>query len=167
MIYVIIAFAIVILGVIIFFLRGKSKYYGTIYSENHYTEIYDWIKSVVKLDSAEEPSFDNGTAFSSTAGCGFTFSRNVDEEDTIHIAISQIDTLTTHAVCGRIAFLIVLILNKNKVNVDLYFTESLVHHVILSKKFGDEWITNEINIVMDAMNSSEPLIFRFQPTQES
>jgi hypothetical protein len=167
MIYVILAFIIATAGVILLFLRGRAAYYGKIFSDDHYVEVGNWLHSMLKLGPVSELDLGNNTAFQSSAGCGFTFTREVGERDTIHIAISQVGNPTTHAVCNRLAFLILQILKENKAEADFYYTESSVHHLLFSKDVGGEWLTNEIDTVLVAMQSNHTIPFRFEPMREA
>jgi len=160
--YIILAMIFVVAGVIILFLRGNSAYYRKIFSDDHYTETGNWLISVLKLGPVGEPNVANSTAFQSTAGCAFTFTREVGERDTIHIAISQIGNPTTHAVCDRLAFLILQVLKRNKAEADFYYTASSIHHLVFVKDTGGEWLTNEIGQVVADMKSHQRLPFRFQ-----
>jgi nitrogen fixation-related uncharacterized protein len=156
MIYIVIALILIFFIIIAIFLHIKSKYYDNLFSENHYAKIYDWLK---------ERILDN-TAFSSSSGCVFTFTCKINKKDVIHFAISQIESPTTHSVCGHLAFLILQILNNNEAEANFFFTESSVHHLIFSKESGTDWIVNEKETVLTAMNSAEPILFRFQSAQE-
>ncbi|BCM92892.1 hypothetical protein IAD21_04776 [Abditibacteriota bacterium] len=167
MTYVIPVVVVAIIGGIVFSLRRKGKYYDEIFSDDHYAEIVNWLRSVLKLGPVADPEPENNTAFQTSAGCGLTFTREIGEKDIVHIAISQVGHVTTHAVCNRIAFLIAQALTSNDAEGDFLYTESNIHHILFVKDAGDEWDTKETDIVIAEMKFYEPPPFQFQSLRDS
>ena len=163
--YFVLPIAVLTVGVIALFVKSKSRYYSRIYSDEHYSEVCNWLVSVLSLGAVSELSSTDDTTLRSSAGCGFTFTRRIDELDTIHIAISQIGNITTHAVSNQFACLIVRLLDQNKAEADFFWTDSGVHHVVLAKESAGDWITNPVGIVVPSMKSSQHIPFRYQSLQ--
>ena len=165
--YIVAAIIIAAIGLLVFFVRRKAVYYDNIFSDEHYAEVGNWLVSVLKLGPVNEAVFDDRTALRSSAECAFSFTRAIGEKDTIHLAISQIGNPTTHAVAGRFAFLIIQLLKTNQAAANLFYTRSTVHHVVLEKNAGSEWLTREVAAAVADMKHYQPPPFQFQPVDEA
>lgn len=154
MIYVLIAVLIAI--AVVFYLKSSSRFYDKFFSDEHFTEIIDWLQRMLKLGPIEDPQEENRTAFRTSGNCGLTFTRDIDEKDTIHIAISQVGRPTTHAASHRIAFLIIQALAPNDAAIDFFSTPSTIHPLLLQKEADGEWLTTDAATAVGAMKSYEP-----------
>jgi hypothetical protein len=153
---------IVILAIFLLFLRGKVKYYSQIFSDNHYAEIGNWLHSVLAVAPKPAGNPPESSALQTSAECGLVFTREIAEKDVLHISISQVDNHTTHAVSSRLAALILQILKANKFEADLFYTDSGIHHVVLSKEVVGDWLVADVGEAVAAMKSSKTLPFRYQ-----
>ncbi|MCP4149381.1 MAG: hypothetical protein GY757_16660 [bacterium] len=164
MTYIIVAVIVaLIVGVVVLYLMKSSKYYKTIFSEEHYSVIFDWLETALKIGPIKNPSENDGSTMQTPQGCGFGLTRKIkDGKDTIHISISEIRGYTTHGVAHRMAFLLLEMLNGNKSHCNLFYTESSIHHIVLQKEETGDWKINDKQEVIAGMNNYKPLPFRLQ-----
>jgi len=72
------------------------------------------------------------TCLVSSAGLAIAVTRTeADNRRVLHVSLSQASGYTTAAVAGWFGFFLVAILNRNKMNLDPFFTRSRVHHLRL------------------------------------
>ena len=134
----------------------------------HYAEIALWLADALKLGPVGKPSMENRTGFQTSAQIGLSFSREIeDDKDLIHLAVSQVGNITTHAVANRIGFFMVQLLNKNKADADFFFTESGVHHLVFQRQSGGEWVLNDVPSALAGMENYEPLPFHAESSHET
>jgi uncharacterized integral membrane protein len=148
---------LIVLAIIAIFIVANNKYYQKIFARGHYNEIANWAIEVLGKGQVEQPSVDNGTVLMTRAGIVIAYTRSFDDGDSIHFSISQINRSTTHAVGGRIIFLLLTLLNQNHCNANFFYSQSSVHHLVLQRSEIDEWHVNSIEQVLSKMNSYQPL----------
>jgi hypothetical protein len=102
----------------------RARYDGRLFSDAHFREVYD--KFV--------PALGSGRAFVTSAGLAIAVTRTEadDHRRVPHVSLSQASGYTTAAVAGRFGFFLVAILNRNKMNLDPFFTRSRVHHLVFA-----------------------------------
>jgi hypothetical protein len=148
----------IVLAIVAIFIIANNRYYQKVFARKHYTEIANWAIDVLAKGQVERPSIDDGTAIMTRAGIAIAYTRSFDEDgDSIHFSISQLNRPTTHAVGGRIIFLLLTLFNKNKCDADLFYTQSSVHHLILNRSIIEEWHVNSVDRVVSGMDSYQPL----------
>ena len=145
--------------IIIVVIYRKSAYYKNVFSDAHYREIHAWLARALSAPPLEMPSLEAGTAFQTSAGIALALSQvNQTESFQLHISISETRGITTHAIAGRVAFLIFFSLNKNKCTANLFFTPSGVHHIALNKDTAG-WQLRDENESLATMKDFSPLPF--------
>jgi hypothetical protein len=148
----------IVLAVFAVFIVANHRYYQKVFDRKHYTEIANWAIEMLAKGQVEQPSVDDGTAIITRAGVAIAYTRSLDEDgDSMHFSISQMNRHTTHAVGGRIIFLLLTLFNKNKCGADLFYTQSSVHHLILNRSEIAEWQVNSVDRVVSEMDSYQPL----------
>ena len=157
-----------LIGLIVLALRKKTAYYQKIYSDAHYAEISRWLVDALALGPVSQPSVENRTGFQTSAQIALSFSRKIEGgKDLIHLGVSQVGNITTHAVASRIGFFMVQLLNKNRADADFFFTESGVHHLVFQKQAGGEWVVNDVPSALEQMAQYEPLPFHAEALPEA
>ena len=153
-----IIFLVVLVIIIAVFIKSTSGYYNKIFNAEHYSEIIYWAVDMVHQEIVENPSIDDCSVIITQAGIRIVFTRTSSEGgDTLHFSISQQDRPTTHAVGERIIFLLMTLLNKNKCEANMFYTQSTVHHLVLNRQNIEEWITNPVEQVILNMAEYRPL----------
>jgi hypothetical protein len=116
----------------------RARYYGRLFSDAHFREVYD--KFV--------PALGSGRAFVTSAGLAIAVTRTeVDDRRVLHVSLSQASGYTTAAVAGRFGFFLVAILNRNKMNLDPFFTRSSVHHLVFASTAAPLEINDFDNVI--------------------
>lgn len=159
--------AALVVAYVLFSAWKTSSYYRKILRKQHYAEVVDWLRDVLQRGDVADPRFEDHTATQTSGKCTLTFTRDITDQDLIHIAMSQSTRPTDHAVCSRLAFLIVEALEVNQFTSDFYYTESRIHHLLLSRAAGGDWLINDTDTVVAQMKSYEPIQFRFQPLESA
>ncbi len=150
------------------FLWRKQRYYGRMFAEAHFREVHG--KFLAALRKAEErrgldeaPSPDNGTAFLSSAGLAVAVT--VSEKDgrqTAHVSLSQPGTVTTSTVAGRFGFFLLTALKANRLELFPFFTDSRVHHLILTGNPGAWQVAPSEEAYRDYRADYAPIPFALQ-----
>ena len=145
-------------ALIIWKFMAKSRYYGQIFSEENFNEIGEWVYRMLQLDEVANPSVEDGTAYQTAAGLGLVFTRmEEDGNDTIHFSVSQSTGYTTHAVGGRVIFLIISMIKDNECEASLYYTETSVHHAVFYRPEKKEWTTRPVKeAVKETITNYQP-----------
>ena len=161
--------AAIIAAYIIFTVVRTALYYRKILNKRHYAEVVNWLRDVLKLGAIEKPRCEDRTAFVTSGKCALTLTRDIGEKDTIHIVISQTTRPTDHGVCHRLAFLLLEALKSNNATSDFYCTDGKVHHLLLSKEVGGDWLTGDTKAIVAHMlfYEYESLSCRFEPAPSS
>ncbi|KPK87704.1 hypothetical protein AMJ80_11820 [bacterium SM23_31] len=149
----IIVFVIVI---VLIYVTSKSRYYGKIFSPEHYDEIFEWATFVLLMHPVKESSFEDGSAILTKAKIALAYTSGVDDGiRTIHFSISQGGGYTTQAVGNRMIFLLIRLLHKNQCQANFFQTESTVHHAVFSMPETKEWITSDKDAVIADMENCQ------------
>jgi hypothetical protein len=126
----------------------RVKYYGRLFSDAHFREVYD--KFV--------PALVSGRAFVTSAGLAIAVTRTeADDPPVLHVSLSQASGYTTSAVAGRFGFFLVAILNRNKMNLDPFFTRSRVHHLVFASPAAPLEINDFDNVIQQYRRGYRPL----------
>lgn len=122
----------------------RAKYYGRLFSDAHFREVYDGFV----------PALGPGGAFVTSAGLAVAVTRTeVDGRRILHVSLSQASGYTTSAVAGRFGFFLVAILNRNKMNLDPFFTRSGVRHLIFASPAAAPLEINDFDSVIQHYRS--------------
>ncbi|HEX3904909.1 MAG TPA: hypothetical protein VH853_18895 [Polyangia bacterium] len=117
----------------------RAKYYGRLFSDAHFREVYDGFV----------PALGPGRAFVTSAGLALAVTTTeVDDRRVLHVSLSQTSGYTTSAAAGRFGFFLVAILNRNKMSLDPFFTDSRVHHLVFASPAGAPLEINDFDSVM-------------------
>jgi hypothetical protein len=166
MIYLLILI-IVFVGLIIWHFHRESRYYAKLYHDDHYTEIANWVASVLQKGNIETPALDTGTAIVTSVGVALAYTREQDAEgDSLHFSVNLTDRLTTHSAAGRLIGFILILLNKNECQGTPFYTKSLVHHLVLTRADIAEWVVNPTDESILLMRDYQPLPFALQELGE-
>ena len=93
--------AIAVLVIVAFVILRRSRYYRSIFSEDHYAEIADWASKVIGRHPVAESSVDEGTLVATSAGLVLAYTSNINEGNrSVHFSVSQQGRYTTGAVGG-------------------------------------------------------------------
>ena len=127
----------------------RAKYYGRLFSDAHFREVYD---EFVPALGAEH-------AFVTSAGLAIAVTRTeVDDRRVVHVSLSQASGYTTSSVAGRFGFFLVAILNRNKMDLDPFFTRTGVHHLVFASPAATPVEINDFDTVMqDYRRNYRPL----------
>ncbi len=124
--------AYVFIGIVIFIIISffmKSRYYQKIFSDEHYLEVAQWALEMLHAHAA--PFTDNQSSTISSAKIALVYTSMVEDgKRAIHFSISQAGRYTTGAVGGRMIYLFIRLLHKNKCESTFYRTESSVYHAV-------------------------------------
>jgi hypothetical protein len=116
----------------------RAKYYGRLFSDAHFREVYDEFV----------PALGSGRAFVTSAGLPIAVTRTeADDRRVLHVSLSQASGYTTAAVAGRFGFFLIAILNRNKMNLDPFFTRSSVHHLVFTSPAATLEINDFDNVI--------------------
>jgi hypothetical protein len=153
--------AIAVLVVVAFVMVRSARYYRRIYSEEHYAEIAAWASEAIDRHSVEEPSVDDGTLAVTSAGLLLAYTSDIDEGDrSVHFSVSQDGRYTTGAVGGRVLFLLIRLLHRNRCEAQLFRTESAVHHAVFTMPAARTWRVESPEAVVADMAMYRPLPIR-------
>jgi hypothetical protein len=115
-----------------------ARYYGRLFSDAHFREVYDEFV----------PALGSGRAFVTSAGLAIAVTRTeADDRRVLHVSLGQASGYTTAAVAGRFGFFLVAILNRNKMNLDPFFTLSNVHHLVFASPAAPLEINDFDNVI--------------------
>jgi hypothetical protein len=154
---------IVLIIAVIWHFCSESHYYKRLYSEEHYTEIAQWVASVLRKGSVDSPSLDDGTAIVTSSAVALAYTRSQDDEgDTLQFSVNLTNRLTTHSAAGRLIGFILILLNKNACGATPFYTNSLVHYLVLNRESVGEWIINPTDESIAQMSEYVPLPFVLQ-----
>lgn len=151
---------IIIFAVIALMWFKQSQYYNAIFNESHYREIYDWLLEMVNKGVVQNSSFGDKTVIVTSGKLTLVYTRTVEKDkDTIYVSVSKAPKHTTDAVGGRILYLVISALNKNKATANIFKTQTSVHHLELSleEKGQNKIVTNDFGQVMKNMANYQPL----------
>jgi hypothetical protein len=168
--WVAIVFVALIIAVIATYLVMQSRKYSRLYDESTFQEFYERLTEAIRaaVQAPGEPSIDNVKGFRLSADIGASVSFHPhDDEFILHVALSQPDSFTTHAVASRFGFFVVAMLNRNQAQMTPFFTPSSVHHIVLKLKSADivfndfeqtydEYLRNYQPIPFEAADEPEP-----------
>jgi hypothetical protein len=130
---------IVVALAVVALVAQRARYYGRLFSDAHFREVYD----------AFVPALGSGRAFVTSAGLAIAVTRTeADDRCVLHVSLSQASGYTTSAVAGRFGFFVVAILNRNKMTLDPFLTRSRVHHLVFASPAAPLEI-NDFNNVME------------------
>lgn len=150
--------AIAVLVIVAFVIVRKSRYYRSLFNEEHYAEIAEWASEVIDRHPVEEPSIDDGTAVVTRAGLALAYTSDDDEGNrSIHFSVSQHGRYTTGAVGGRVLFLLIRLLHRNECEANLFRTESAVHHAIFTIPADRTWEVESVEAAVADMALYQPL----------
>ena len=157
--------AALVVAYVLFTIVRTTIYYRKILNKKHYAEVVNWLHGVLKLGAIGEPRYEDHTAYITSGKCALTLTRQISDKDTIHIAMSQTTRPTDCGVCHRFAFLMLEDLKSNNATSDFYHTDGKIHHLLLSKEVGGEWITGDTKAVVSQIlfYEYESLSCRFEP----
>jgi hypothetical protein len=140
-------------------LRSRA-HHKKVLRDYHYLQIGQWVEAVLRIGPVDDPAADDAAVLTTHAGVAVAFSRDIEGgRDRLHFSISEVDRPTRRAVAGRVAYLIVQLLNSNRCEANLFFTSSGVHHTVLEKPEGAEWSVNPLRDAISGMASYRPLPF--------
>ena len=149
--------ATAILAVLAFLLVRKSRRYGRIFSDTHYTEIVRWASGMSGRLPVEEPSPESGTAVVTSAGLALAYTSVVNEgRRSVHFSISQAGGYTTGAVGRRILFLLIRLLHQNRCEANLFQAESTVYHGVFSMPAEAPWVVAPVEAVVSDVANCPP-----------
>jgi hypothetical protein len=118
----------------------RARYYRRLFSEAHFREVYDGFV----------PALGPGRAFVTSAGLAVVVtSTEVDDRRVVHVSLSQPSGYTTSSVAGRFGFFLITILNRNKMDLDPFFTRSRVHHLVFASPAAAPLEINDFDSVME------------------
>ena len=157
--------AALVVAYVLFTTVRTTLYYRKILNKKHYAEVVNWLHDVLKLGAVDKPRYEDHTAFITSGQCALTLTREIGDQDTLHIVMSQTTCPTDHGVCHRLAFLLIEALRSNNATTDFYYTDGKVHHLLLSKTAGADWMTGDTKPVVAHMLFYEydSLSCRFEP----
>jgi hypothetical protein len=126
----------------------RAKYYGRLFSEAHFREVYDEFV----------PALGSGRAFVTSAGLAIAVTvTEADDHRVLHVSLSQASGYTTTAIAGRFGFFLVAILNRNKMKLDPFFTRSRVHHLVFAAPAAPLEINDFDNVIQQYRHGYRPL----------
>ncbi len=150
--------AIAVLVIVAFAIVRSSRYHRRIFNEEHYAQIAEWASEVIDRHPVEESSFQDGTLVVTSAGLALAYTSSNDEGDrSIHFSMSQQGRYTTSAVGGRVLFLLIRLLHRNKCDANLFRTESAVHHAIFTMPADRTWEVESVEAAVADMAIYQPL----------
>jgi hypothetical protein len=130
------------------FVAQRAKYHRRLFSDAHFREVYD----------AFVPALGSGRAFVTSAGLTVAVTRTeADDRRILHVSLSQASGYTTYAVAGRFGFFLVAILNRNKMDLDPFFTRSGVRHLVFTSPAAPLEINDFDNVIQQYRRGYRPL----------
>lgn len=130
------------------FVAQRAKYYRRLFSDAHFREVYD----------AFVLSLGSGRAFVTSAGLTVAVTRTESgDRRVLHVSLSQTSGYTTYSVAGRFGFFLVAILNRNKMDLDPFFTRSGVRHLVFAYPAAPLEINDFDNVIQQYRRGYRPL----------
>ena len=156
--------AAAVLAVLVFLFVRKSRHYGRIFSDTHYTEIARWVAGMIGRHPVEEPSPADGTAVVTSAGLALAYTSVVNEgRRSVHFSVSQAGSYTTGAVGRRVLFLLIRLLHQNRCEANLFQAESTVYHAVFSMPVDTPWTVASVEAVVSDVANCPPRVIHDLP----
>lgn len=144
-----------------------SMRYSRMFSDAHFQEVHDrFVRAVETLEAAWRASAGDAPvmdAFVTSARLAIVVTESLaDGGRVLHVSLSQTTGLTTAGVANRFGFFLVTTLDRNKMRLDPFVTQSGVRHLVFAWD-GTSLVINDLGSVMDHYRTSyRPLPFRSQ-----
>jgi len=117
----------------------RVRLYGRMFSEAHFREVHQRFAAAVQTTTAAwrapvtEARAEAGDAFVTSAQLAIAVTASDSNgRHLLHVSLSQATGYTTAAVANRFGFFLITMLNQNKLELDLFFTPSGVHHLVFA-----------------------------------
>lgn len=118
----------------------RMRLYRRIFSEAHFRELHERfaaaVRTVTEVLRAPANAADAaaaGDAFVTSAQLAVAVTASLaNGRHVLHVSLSQTSGYTTSSVASRFGFFLITMLNQNKLELDLFFTPSRVHHLVFT-----------------------------------
>jgi hypothetical protein len=157
--------------VLISYVALRSRYYRTVFSEGNFREFHQKLAAAISRamckPSHDQPSPNDGTGFATRAGLAVAVTCNSqDGRQTLHVSLSQIGQITTHAVCSRFGFFTTVMFESLNVELSPYYTDSGVHHLVFRFPTFPSLQFHDFDTAFARyLKDYKPLPFRHEPTK--
>ena len=118
----------------------RMRLYSRMFSEAHFRELHERfaaaVQTVAEVRRAPANEADRasaGDAFVTSAQLAIAVTASLaNGRHVLHVSLSQTSGYTTSSVANRFGFFLITMLNQNKLELDLFFTPSRVHHLVFT-----------------------------------
>lgn len=154
---------VVLVAALAFVFYGRAGYYRRIFSDEHFQEVYSTFVDLLRAQRpsglpADSPAAPSTALTSAGLVLGVTY-RAAGDDPVLHISLSQQEPPTTRALANRFAFFLLCVLDRNKLGLNPFFTDSGVHHLVFTGQLT-ELTLNDFSVAFEAYRSSfQPLPF--------
>jgi hypothetical protein len=123
----------------------RMRLYSRMSSEAHFREVYErfaaavqTVTEVLRAPASAADAEAAGDAFVTSAQLAMAVTASLTNgRHVLHVSLSQTSGYTTTSAASRFGFFLITMLNRNKLELDLFVTPSRVHHLVFSSDLAE------------------------------